>query len=265
MKYLVVLCLLVVYSVRGQELNSLGKTISERFVPPKGYQRNTHPKGSFAAYLRNFPLEAAGSKVRFYNGQIKSPSYQAAVLAIDVGSKDLQQCADAVMRLRSEYFYQHKEWNKISFKNFAGERMDYERYRQGYRMTAKGYRQIANPDNSKTGFRQYLDRVFNYANTFTFERELTIQRLDDLQIGDVFIVSNPKRYGHAMLVMDVAVNPQTKDKVFLLAQSYMPAQSIHIVQNPRSKMSKIWYSVQEIAEELVTPEWIFPTNALRRF
>lgn len=265
MKYLVVLCLLVAYSVRGQEFNSSDKTIGTRFVPPKGYQRNTVPKGSFAEYLRRFPLEVAGSKVRFYDGQIKSPSYQAAVLAIDVGKKDLQQCADAVMRLRSEYLYQQKEWSKISFKNFAGERMDYVRYQQGYRMTAKGYQKIANSDNSKTGFREYLDMVFNYANTFTFERELTAQPLENLQVGDVFIVSNPKRYGHAMLVIDVAENPKTKDKVFLLAQSYMPAQSIHIVQNPGGSISKVWYSVGEITDELVTPEWTFPASALRKF
>lgn len=265
MKYLVALCLLVAYSVRGQEFNSSDKTIAKRFVPPKGYQRNTVPKGSFAEYLRHFPLEVVGSKVRFYDGQIKSPSYQAAVLAIDVGKKDLQQCADAVMRLRSEYLYQQKQWGDISFKNFAGERMDYVRYQQGYRMTAKGYQKIANPDYSKTGFRQYLDMVFNYANTFTFERELTTQPLENLQIGDVFIVSNPKRYGHAMLVMDVAENPKTKDKVFLLAQSYMPAQSIHIVQNPTGSISKVWYSIGEITEGLMTPEWTFPASALRKF
>lgn len=265
MQYFLSLSLFWVCSVQGQELNPSGKTIAERFVVPKGYQRITTAKGTFANYLRSFPLETADAKVRFYDGQIKSPSYETAVLAIDVGQKDLQQCADAVMRLRSEYLYQEKEWSKIGFKNFAGERMDYVRYQQGYRMTAKGYQKVANPDYSKAGFRQYLDMVFNYANTFTFEKELTTQPLKNLQVGDVFIVSNPKRYGHAMLVMDVAENPKTKDKVFLLAQSYMPAQSIHIVQNPSGSISKVWYSVGEITDELVTPEWTFTANALRRF
>ena len=68
--------------------------------------------------------------------------------------------------------------------------------------------------------------------------------------------------GHAMIVMDVAENPKTKDKAFLLAQSYMPAQDIHIVRNP---IGGAWYRLEALGNQLNTPEWTFPLTALHRF
>ena len=47
-----------------------------------------------------------------------------------------------------------------------------------------------------------------------------------LQPGDVFIKGGSP--GHAVIVVDVAIYPQTGKTVFLLAQSYMLAQQIHI-------------------------------------
>ena len=49
---------------------------------------------------------------------------------------------------------------------------------------------------------------------------------------------------------------------FLIAQSYMPAQDIHIVKNPKGG---VWYSLKDLNIELFTPEWTFPLNALHRF
>jgi hypothetical protein len=65
--------------------------------------------------------------------------------------------------------------------------------------------------------------------------------------------------------MDVAINAHTGEKIFLLAQSYMPAQDIHIVENPNRNNTKGWYYVSDIASALQTPEWIFPKNALHEF
>jgi hypothetical protein len=246
-----------------QTINPTGKIVETRFNLPVGYQRVGVVKDSFGAYLRDFPLKEDKSKVYFYNGQEKTNAQQVAVLDIDRGTQDLQQCADAVMRLRSEYLYAKKQFTDISFKTFGGIAMTYDKYKNGYRITNKGFVKAKSADNSKVGFRKYQDMVFNYANTYTLEREMkTVKNLADLQIGDVFIVSNPKSYGHAMIVMDVAENPKTKDKVFLLAQSYMPAQDIHIVKNPKGGA---WYSLQDLDSQLYTPEWTFPLTALHRF
>jgi Domain of unknown function (4846) len=250
-------------TANNQPINPQGKTVETRFNPPIGYQRMAVAKDSFGAYLRGFALKEDKAKVYFYNGQEKTNSQQVAVLDIDRGTKDLQQCADAVMRLRSEYLYSRKQFSDISYKTFGGVAMTYDKYKSGYRTTNQGFTKSKGVDNSREGFRKYCDMVFNYANTFTLEKEMnTVKNLKDLQVGDVFIVSNPKSYGHAMIVMDVAENPKTKDKAFLLAQSYMPAQDIHIVRNP---IGGAWYRLEELGNQLNTPEWTFPLTSLHRF
>ena len=254
--------LFIKISLFGQ-VNPSGKTVETRFILPANYQRLGVEKNSFGAYLRNFSLKNDKAKVYFYNGEEKTNAQQVAVLDIDRGTQDLQQCADAVMRLRAEYLFVQKRLDEISFKTFGGVAMNYSKYKQGYRLNSQGFTKIKGVDNSREGFRKYLDMVFSYANTYTLEKEMkTVKNLQDLQIGDVFIVSNPKSYGHAMIVMDVAENQQNKDKIFLLAQSYMPAQDIHIVKNPKGV---VWYSLKDLDNQLYTPEWTFAVSALHRF
>jgi hypothetical protein len=77
--------------------------------------------------------------------------------------------------------------------------------------------------------------------------------------GDVFIKGGFP--GHAMIVVDVAVNSYGK-RLFMLAQSYMPAQDIHIVNNLLEKEIGPWYSLNDT---IITPEWIFYRSQLRKW
>jgi hypothetical protein len=63
--------------------------------------------------------------------------------------------------------------------------------------------------------------------------------------------------------MDMAED-KTGDKLFLLAQSYMPAQEIHILKNPNNKNTSPWYSTKNLTT-LKTPEWIFTKDDIKRF
>ena len=93
-----------------------GKTISNRFVLPEGYSRTLEEVNSFAHYLRSLPLKPDGSLVQTYNGQIKpNNGIYEAVADIDIGKRDLQQCADAIMRLRAEHLYKQHKIDKIGF------------------------------------------------------------------------------------------------------------------------------------------------------
>jgi hypothetical protein len=53
-------------------------------------------------------------------------------------------------------------------------------------------------------------------------------------------------------------------KLFMIAQSYMPAQDIHILKNMESPQTSPWYKL-DFGEKLSTPEWRFYGSDLKRF
>ena len=245
---------------------AVGHTIASRFQPPLEYTRESTDENSFAFYLRQLPLYPASRKVRLYTNELKgNQRAQAAVVNMDVGSRDLQQCADAVMRLRAEYLWSIKAYEQIQFNFTSGFKANYASWRAGQRIKVDGndvqWFSSTTTDESYASFRNYLDKVFMYAGTYSLSKELKKVDIKDLSIGDVFIQGGFP--GHAVIVVDVATHPVKKDKAFLLAQSYMPAQDIHVLKNPSG--SSAWYFVNELDDELKTPEWTFQLGDLSRF
>lgn len=240
-----------------------GHTVATRFAPPAGYTRTEVSGNSFGSYLRHFPLLDLDAPVYLYNGKLKGrQDVHAAVLDIDVGDKDLQQCADAIMRLRAEYLYREKKYDDIRFNFTNGFTASYAKWRQGYRIQVNGnqvtWAKTASASDSYAEFKKYLWRVFTYAGTMSLSKELRTQQVKDIAIGDVFIKGGSP--GHAVIVMDVAQNKDGK-KCFLLAQSYMPAQQVHILKNPAGGT---WY-FDDFGDILDTPEWTFTKEQLMQF
>ncbi|RYY99867.1 MAG: hypothetical protein EOO11_03555 [Chitinophagaceae bacterium] len=240
-----------------------GGTVESRFAPPPGFRRAPADPRSFGAWLRALKLKPAGSPVHYYNGGTKTRNVHAAVVDLDVGTRDLQQCADAVMRLRAEWLYAQGKYDRISFRFSDGFSADYKLWRDGYRIGVQGnhayWNKSAAPSGAYAGFRKYLDAVFMYAGTLTLSKQLQPRPPAQLAIGDVFIRGGSP--GHAVIVVDVAVS-ERGEKRFLLAQSYMPAQDIHILKNPNSSDGTAWYALPAGAE-LETPEWDFKTTELK--
>jgi len=217
---------------------------------PEGFARIESKPNSYSDFLRNLELKSDNNIVYLFNGTPKgNQSAQFAVLKIDVGTRDLQQCADAVMRLRGEYLFAQKRYTEIHF-NFLSDGKP--RYFSDY---AKG-------DFSHKKFRTYMDYIFAYANTGSLHDELKrAENVHDIKIGDVFIQKR-QPYGHAVTVMDIAQN-SAGEKIFMLSQSYMPAQEIHILKNPENETLSPWFSLK--TTELETPEWTFFWSNLRCF
>jgi len=82
-----------------------------------------------------------------------------------------------------------------------------------------------------------------------------------MKIGDVFIKGGSP--GHVVLIVDMAENDKG-EKIFMLAQSYMPAQQTQILINPSDRELGVWYSLKG-KDVLITPEWDFSVNQLRTF
>ena len=81
-------------------------SLRQRVAAPKGFQRVPAAAGSFAAWLRELPVKKGQPQVMLFDGHAKkNQTAHQLVIDIDVGRRDLQQCADAVMRLRAEYLF----------------------------------------------------------------------------------------------------------------------------------------------------------------
>ena len=233
---------------------------------PSGFQRIPVDSNSVGAFYRNLSLKK-DNKVYLYNGALKgNQQAKYAVLDIDVGNKDLQQCADATMRLRAEYLFHHHQKDKIQFHFTSGDLAKWTSYSEGYRSKISGnnvtWVKTAQKDTSYACFRKYMDLVFSYCGTRSMDKEVIAVLAKDIQIGDVFHeTGNP--YGHAVTVMDLAVD-SSGNRIFMLSQSYMPAQNIHILKNPNSRDGNPWYTKTD-GLALRTPEWTFPAGSLKRW
>lgn len=229
---------------------------------PQGFTRLQYPLHSFEKYLQGFPLKKDAT-VYLYNGQPKPNQHaQFAVMNISIGKKDLQQCADAIMRLRAEYLYSTHQFSKIRFRTGDGHWLEFTDWLQGkrYRLSAQKLVPMhTDPTaNSQQALWKYLEGVFTYCGTQTLGSSLEAKPLSAIESGDVFLKAGSP--GHAVLVMDVAQNLKGQ-KIYLLAQSYMPAQNIHILKNPLNADSNPWYKVTD-HHLIETPEWNFDKNQL---
>ncbi|MGZ8552722.1 MAG: DUF4846 domain-containing protein [Chitinophagaceae bacterium] len=212
--------------------------------PPAGYERIPSRQGTFGEWLSSIRLKK-DNHVYLYNGSLKkNQSVQFAVLDIPVGKKDLQQCADAVMRMRAGYLFDEKRYTEIVFNDNNGKPYAW-----------KG-------GSNKLAFENYLENVFGWCGTASLEKQLKpVIGYRHIQHGDVFIKGGFP--GHAMIVVDIAVNNKGQ-KIFMLAQSYMPAQDIHIVKNPVNEKLSPWYELP-VGDKIITPEWVFSNSCLRKW
>lgn len=252
-------------TLKSSLIHPEGKTLIERIDVPDGYQRVACDSSDFGYYLRHLELKPDSSNVMLFDGKEKPYKVHAAVLAMEIGERDLLQCADACIRLRAEYLRSIKKESTIHFNLTNGFRMDYAKWREGYRLQVNGNKtswvKSADAGNSYASFRKYLDIVFTYAGTLSVEDEIKPVALRDIAPGDVFVVGGSP--GHASMVADVAIN-EKGEKIFLLCQGYMPAQDIHIILNPNDTSISPWFKLEE-NEALETMEWTFSKYTLGRF
>ncbi len=226
------------------------KSVADVPLPP-GYERVMVNPHSFGAFLRNFPLRK-DRVIYLYDKRPKiNQQLHYAVLDIPTGDKDLQQCADAIMRLRGEYFFEKNQYDSIQFYPGGGEPFLFSKVCKP-----------ADPAKRKR-FEKFLERVFVNCGTYSLEKQLhPVKNIQLMEIGDVFVKGGAP--GHAEIIMDMAVNPATGRSIFLLAQGYMPAQDMHLLLNPYQPGYGPWYVITA-SDTVPTASWIFTSRQLRRW
>ncbi|WP_179333389.1 DUF4846 domain-containing protein [Winogradskyella costae] len=239
---------IVISSIETPSLiNKDSLTIASRVNIPEGYKRVNYTEGSFEAYLRNYKLKAFGSKIINYD----DTNYfwqggHIGVLEIPVPKNGLQQCADALIRIRSEYLWDNNRKNEIGFNFTSGHYCSWTKYAEGYRPKINGnkvtFHKTASANTSKDNFYKYLNLIYMYSGTLSLYNELEAVKAKDLKIGDMLIKGGSP--GHIVMVADEVVNVQG-DKLFLLFQGNTPAQSVHLVKNLEDAVISPWYQLED--------------------
>jgi len=238
-------------------------TLESRFAPPAGFERMGVARDSFGGWLRTLPLAAAHQPVRANDGRVlirANHRYLAAVSTLDIGKRDLQQCADAIMRLHAEWLWSRGRAAEASYPTGATP-IPWTRYLRGEIPHPVGrtfrWRARKPQANDHGSYRRYLDVVFSWANTGSLALRSAKPARADVRPGDFFVLAGSP--GHAVLLLDVARHPDGR-VVALIGQSFMPAQSFQVL---RPGTAATWFALHD--DGVDTPYWErFPWSSLRR-
>ncbi|MGM0557297.1 MAG: DUF4846 domain-containing protein [Myxococcota bacterium] len=228
--------------------------LESRFAPPESYARVAAERGSFAEFLRGLPVYAEKDDVRAYDGRIiAAPS--AAVIALDIGDHNLQQCADTAIRLHAEYLWSAARRDEVAYHFTSGDRSAWSDWANGERFRVRGSSvervRSGSRSKSRTAFRSYLDHVFMYAGTRSLRFDS--KPADTIEPGTFFVA--PGSPGHAVIVLDVAES-DNGERIALLGQGFMPAQELHVLEsNGSDTIDRVWWRLPEAGERLDTPSW----------
>lgn len=203
---------------------------------------NKHVTNGWTYFLQHLPV--ADKPIVDYKGRtIDYQQKHVGIIPYDVGTTDLQQCADALIRLRAEFLFQQNRYEEIGFHFVNGRYYSWNEYCNGLRPTLKG-REIklittSHSEKNHESLRKYLDIVYSYASTISLAKELKPAR--DFEIGTVVI--HPGNPGHCFIIIDEGRNKQG-EKIYKLAEGYSPAQSIYVLRNLNEHGITPWYKLK---------------------
>jgi hypothetical protein len=249
------------------EANSL----QARIKVPAGFSRSGAQKNSFAEWLRHLPLKPANTPVKTWDGELKyDQNLHCAVVDLDFIGRNLQQCVDALIRLRAEYLWSAGRADDIAFSySCCSEKVAWKKWKQGWRTkiietsTSSSFQWVKTQkhDSSLKTFRSYLYSIMNYAGTFSLSRDMIKVDVARIEIGDAFVQGAASGSGHGVIILDIATS-QSGKKIMLLGQSFNPAENFNVLKSD-GKYSP-WFEV-DFGEELKTPQWSFLKEHARRF
>ena len=218
-----------------------------------------HPKefdsGSWPQFLQNLPIK--DGPVLYFNGEaVEDQSKSWKLIDYSVGMRDLQQCADAIMRIRAEYLFAKNKADKISFNFTSGHAYSFKEYCKGARPVIGGihvdFRYSAAPSSmDHASLLKYLDIVYAYAGTISLEKELKTG--SKLETGTVIVKGGSP--GHCFIIINEGEDDEG-NRYFMLAESYFPAQSIYILRNEASPELGPWHRLKE-GEPIYTASYDF--------
>ncbi len=250
--------------IQERYVDEKSNILKGRLLVPKGFAREITNENTWEHFIQNQALEKFGSPILKHDGtKILDQKHHVGTLTYDVGEKDLQQCADALIRLRAEYLFGQKRYNEIGFNFTSGNHFTWKSYAEGERPLINGNnvkfikRAPENALSSYSDFRQYLDIIYNYAGTISLSKELKDSKSSaELNIGDLIIT--PGSPGHTVMIADKISDGENEK--YALIEGFTPAQSIHVL----SLIGNTWLNIKPGAI-IETPRYTFQNAVIKRF
>lgn len=240
------------------------RTLEASFPTPPGFTRIA--ANPLTTWLRGLPVRTDRTQVRSYRGGPIGGS--KGVIAMDVGTRDVQQCADSILRLHGEFLWATGRAEKAAYHFTSGDRSAWRDWRRGERFRVKGSA-VKRVRGKKVGghgaFRRWLMHTFRYAGTRSLKHDSVPVGERPIQPGDFFVA--PGGPGHAVMVLDVAEHPDGR-RIALIGQGFMPAQDFHVVgRGGRRIVDGVWFELPDAKHPLIdTPSWApFSRSQARRF
>lgn len=238
----------------------------DRFPPPQGFRRVQAAVGSFADWLRFLPVLPEGTPVKTAAREILLPADHpslAAVIALQPQTPKTLTASNVLVRLRAEYLWAVDRADQAAFHFASGHLSPWREWAEGYRPTVRG-REVslskgAPADSSRANFCGYLEGVFKYGNFDSLWHDTDKATDAAVEGGDVFLRRG--RTGHAVMVLDVATDPQGHVDV-LLGQGGSPPQTFHVL---RGKDGSPWFPLSRTAPIDVGPKGQFQLTDLRHW
>jgi len=239
--------------------------LGDRFGAPDEFSRVRVADGTFARWLRSLPTVPERTTVRAHDGSdLDRPA--AAIVRMDVGRGDLQQCADSAIRLHAEFLWASGRAEDAAYHFTSGDRSAWADWRDGERFDVSGSRVKrvrGSAVSGHSGFRGWLQHLFRYAGTRSLRHDSEpVAETDALRAGDLFL--EPGSPGHVVMILDIAEDAGGR-RVALLGQGFMPAEEFHVLRSSDAK-DGVWFVLPGPGESIRTPSWRpFHRRDVRRF
>lgn len=191
--------------------------LSLRLPPPDGFKR-IETENDFGNWLRNLPLKQIDEKIETFDGkkldQSKYHFFNTHLGVVDLPIiHEWEQCADVLLRLKSEFHFGRNEFKNIEF-NFANGKRKYSK------------------NNSHFDLEKFLIKTYGVMGTASMKQDFEeVPGQNSLQIGDLLVQNQSGGVGHVFIILDIAENEDGK-RMYLLGQGNTPAQSFHVFKFP---------------------------------
>jgi hypothetical protein len=176
---------------------AFAETVRDAFPPPSGAHRV--PADAFGEHVRSLPLLPPGEPVLTWDGR-EVAMRAARVVDLPLPARDLQQCADSVLRVRAEW--ERARGQSPAFHYTSGTLSRWSDWRGTWE--------------------SWLLDLYTYAGTRSLPLDTVADDTPDP--GDVLVT--PGSPGHAVMLLDVATDGQ--DTWVLVGQGFMPAMRFHV-------------------------------------